>query len=388
MPATKKIKGYTMNISPSNSGCVIMASGLGRRFGGNKLMADFGGKPMIQWIIDATKNLFKELVVVTRNEEVRKLCENQNIPVIFHNLPHRSDTIKLGLSYFSNSIDGVMFCPSDQPFLSANTIKLILGNSSPDSIVRPVYKGTVGTPVWFSKSLFSELTKLPEGKGGNVVIKNYLDMVKDVEIQDFLEGFDIDNKTAWKALQNLTNNRGNIYDIKSIWSQYLESGKKHIVITGKIGIGKTTLYNELYSDIPGITTWAIRGESVRLKKNGTEENITIGVFDPTKVDTDQKMNPVMDGFEDATDIIRELCSSDDIWVGIDEIGYLDTMCPIYLFAINELLEKKNVIAVVRKQSLPVLRTQLNLDDAFVVNVEEIRKEDIQNQTCLILSQNY
>ena len=29
-------------------GCVIMATGLGKRFGSNKLMADFCGKPMIQ----------------------------------------------------------------------------------------------------------------------------------------------------------------------------------------------------------------------------------------------------------------------------------------------------------------------------------------------------
>ena len=29
-------------------GCVIMASGLGKRFGGNKLMADFQGKPLLQ----------------------------------------------------------------------------------------------------------------------------------------------------------------------------------------------------------------------------------------------------------------------------------------------------------------------------------------------------
>ena len=32
---------------PKSLGCVIMASGLGKRFGGNKLMADFHGQPMI-----------------------------------------------------------------------------------------------------------------------------------------------------------------------------------------------------------------------------------------------------------------------------------------------------------------------------------------------------
>ena len=39
-------------------GCVIMASGLGKRFGGNKLMADFHGKPMIQRSLNATEGLF------------------------------------------------------------------------------------------------------------------------------------------------------------------------------------------------------------------------------------------------------------------------------------------------------------------------------------------
>lgn len=28
-------------------GCVIMASGLARRFGSNKLLADFGGRPLL-----------------------------------------------------------------------------------------------------------------------------------------------------------------------------------------------------------------------------------------------------------------------------------------------------------------------------------------------------
>ena len=38
-----------MQITPTTPhlGCVIMASGLGTRFGGNKLMADFDGQPLI-----------------------------------------------------------------------------------------------------------------------------------------------------------------------------------------------------------------------------------------------------------------------------------------------------------------------------------------------------
>ena len=78
-------------------GCVIMASGLGKRFGGNKLMADFNGKPMIQRALDLTEGLFCRRVVVTRHERIAGLCREQNVDVVLHDLPHRSDTVRLGL---------------------------------------------------------------------------------------------------------------------------------------------------------------------------------------------------------------------------------------------------------------------------------------------------
>ena len=66
------------------TGCVIMASGLGKRFGGNKLMADFHGKPMIQRALDATTGLFTRRVVVTRHESVAELCRQQRVEVVLH----------------------------------------------------------------------------------------------------------------------------------------------------------------------------------------------------------------------------------------------------------------------------------------------------------------
>ena len=82
-------------------GCVIMASGLGKRFGGNKLMAEFEGAPLIQRTLDATEGIFARRVVVTRHREVEELCRRQGVPVVFHALPHRSDTVRLGLEALS-----------------------------------------------------------------------------------------------------------------------------------------------------------------------------------------------------------------------------------------------------------------------------------------------
>ena len=80
------------------TGLVIMASGLGKRFGGNKLMEILDDKPLIKWIIDTTSDLFDKRVVVTRNKEVKALCDEINLECILHELPNRNDTVRLGLS--------------------------------------------------------------------------------------------------------------------------------------------------------------------------------------------------------------------------------------------------------------------------------------------------
>ena len=63
-------------------GCVIMASGLGRRFGGGKLLAKLEGKPLIEWTLDATEGIFRQRIVVTRHREVETLCREREAPAL------------------------------------------------------------------------------------------------------------------------------------------------------------------------------------------------------------------------------------------------------------------------------------------------------------------
>ena len=186
------------------TGCVIMASGLGKRFGGNKLMADFFGKPMIQRALDATEGLFDKRVVVTRHESVAALCREQNVEVILHDLPHRSDTVRLGLEALGE-LDCCMFLPGDQPLLRRETVAMLLERRKdhPDSIIRPVYEDREGSPVLFPAWAFPELKTLPEGKGGGVVIKNHPQTVFRVSIADPLELTDADTPDTLEMLKGL-----------------------------------------------------------------------------------------------------------------------------------------------------------------------------------------
>lgn len=175
------------------SGCVIMASGLGKRFGGNKLMADFHGAPLICRALDATESIFARRVVVTRHDDVAALCRDRGIEVIRHNLPYRSDTVRLGLSAMPE-VDRCMFLPGDQPLLRRETVAALVFAAvhTPDTIWRTACDGVPGSPVVFPAWTYPELLDLPEGKGGGVVAKRHPQQVRLLPVSDPLELADTD----------------------------------------------------------------------------------------------------------------------------------------------------------------------------------------------------
>ena len=184
-------------------GCVIMASGLGKRFGGDKLMAEFCGKPLIAWILNASEGLFGRRIVVTRSEAVAQFCREHGAHVLQHDLPHRSDTVRLGLAAVGASAAGCLFCPADQPLITRESLKALLraSESNPGAILRLSAGGLAGAPVFFPAWCFPELLELPEGRGGGVLLERYPESVHCIEAQSPLELTDIDTPQALAELE-------------------------------------------------------------------------------------------------------------------------------------------------------------------------------------------
>lgn len=182
-------------------GCVIMASGLGKRFGSNKLMADFHAQPMITRILDATEGIFTQRIVVTRHAEIAQLCRSRSIDVILHDLPFRNDTVRLGLDAL-HSADRCMFCPADQPLLRRDTIAALAlaSANAPCEIWRTACNGLPGSPVVFPAWAFDGLRSLPQGKGGGVIIKKTPERLRLVNVRDAYELKDVDSPEDLSAL--------------------------------------------------------------------------------------------------------------------------------------------------------------------------------------------
>ena len=158
-------------------GCVVMAAGNARRFGENKLAAQWNGETLICRALRAVPSeLFSSVVVVTQYPEVMRLAKEFSFAAI-HN-PHPdwgiSHTIQLGLTELQDC-DAVLFQVSDQPLLRRETVKTLVNFylAHPDKIAALGHGGVRGNPCIFPARFFPELLELKEDHGGNTVIRRH-----------------------------------------------------------------------------------------------------------------------------------------------------------------------------------------------------------------------
>lgn len=175
-------------------GCILMASGLGKRFGSNKLLAKFREKTMMETALDITDgDIFARRIVVTRSREVEDICKKFNVDVIFHQLPGRNDAVALGIKEMAD-MDACLFCPCDQPFLRresiGNLMRIFSGGGT--GICRLSYGKEAGAPILFAKRYFSQLADLPPKTGGSYLVEKYKNDVSLVKVKDKIELYDID----------------------------------------------------------------------------------------------------------------------------------------------------------------------------------------------------
>lgn len=215
----------------SSISCIIMASGMSKRFGTNKLLASFNNNTLFENAINISRFAdFYETLAVTRHDELVQICEQKHIHCIKHSMPYRNDMVRLGVSHIlneaccqkNNCTQGILFLPSDQPLITKTSLQLlcllfIYYNSSyfacnstdkssnannnyfnnnninnNNKICRLAFNENAGAPVIFPECYYNELLTLPQGKGGGFIAKKHPAQVVLVPAQDEYELYDID----------------------------------------------------------------------------------------------------------------------------------------------------------------------------------------------------
>lgn len=188
---------------------IVMASGYSKRMGQDKLLIDFGGKKVIERVLDALKNSkINHVIVVAREKSILEVARNYGFEVI-ENLNANegiSASIRLGIEK-ADEVDGYMFVAADQPFLSSDLLDMLIEHfeQCPKCIVIPSFKGRRGNPVIFPSDLRDEFLALKGDTGGKAIISTNIARLESVEIKDESWLEDIDTKEALKRLKKVKN---------------------------------------------------------------------------------------------------------------------------------------------------------------------------------------
>lgn len=160
---------------------ILLAAGLSRRFGGNKLLSDYYGKPLYRYGLDALRSLCQmrsdcSLVTVTRYEEIAQNCAELSVPVCINERSEDgiASSLHLGLE-FAPDADYYLCSVADQPELTAELLDRFLTDflRSGKGLGCVSYKGQSGNPVIFSCRYRSELMALTGDRGGKVILQRH-----------------------------------------------------------------------------------------------------------------------------------------------------------------------------------------------------------------------
>lgn len=186
---------------------IILASGLSKRMGQNKLLLPLGNTTLLEVFLEKFPfALFNEVLLIVSNSAVAQVASKYPLTICWNSHPEygKSWAINLGVKQ-SSATDGLLFCVADQPLLKQETVNLLLKTftATPNLIIIPRAEGLPRNPVIFPAKFKRELEKLKGDDGGKSVREKHPELQSFVEFENVLQFYDIDTPENYKKLLNL-----------------------------------------------------------------------------------------------------------------------------------------------------------------------------------------
>lgn len=166
---------------------IYMASGFGRRFGENKLLIDFYGKPLflygLESLIKARKRLQDgygdevELLVVSQYDEILQQANVFELKAVKNEQSMEGITasLRLGTKCASDNTMLYLYFVADQPYMDAHTIERFIRQfiKSKKGIGVVSCDGKRGNPAVFLRKYKQQLLELSGDRGGSQIMRQH-----------------------------------------------------------------------------------------------------------------------------------------------------------------------------------------------------------------------
>jgi len=151
---------------------LVLAAGLGTRFGGTKVLASLHGTALVRHVVDRLLLAGLSPVVVVGGEAwaaIAAACEGTGAQVVENPDPEAglSGSLRLAVTHVPASCDAFVVALGDQPFIEPEVVRRLVGvwESSNAAAVVPEYRDGRGNPVLFDSTMRRHLVTLTGDRG-------------------------------------------------------------------------------------------------------------------------------------------------------------------------------------------------------------------------------
>jgi molybdenum cofactor cytidylyltransferase len=147
---------------------IVLAAGLSKRMGKPKMLLPWGGKRVIEQVVDTLSHSGISEIIVVAGEflmEMENLLANRNAKVVknpYYSNGEMTASLQAGLSVLSGETTEVMVVLGDQPFLEETIVSNLMKTSqaTTQSIVMPSVNHKRGHPWIIKKVLLQEIMEI------------------------------------------------------------------------------------------------------------------------------------------------------------------------------------------------------------------------------------
>ena len=188
----------------SGVAAVVLAAGLSRRMGGNKLLAEIEGVPLVARCVRAVlASRARPVVVVTghESERVRAALAGDGLRFAQNPEPEAglSASLRVGLAALGPGVAGAVVCLADMPWVTSAHVDALLAAFEADArhpICVPTWQGRRGNPVLWPARHFAEIAALSGDRGARALLAAHAAEVCYVPVGDAGVTRDVDTPDA------------------------------------------------------------------------------------------------------------------------------------------------------------------------------------------------
>jgi len=170
---------------------IVLAAGLSRRMGVQKVLLPFGGKTVIAHIVDQLLgSRIDKVYVVTGHQAERISGELSGLRVSIVNNPDYESgmlsSVRCGLRALPEQCKGVLVALGDQPSITSQLVNLMLQSfdTTEKRIIVPFYKGRRGHPILFSEAYRREILTHYDDVGLRGLLHAHSDEVLELSVSN------------------------------------------------------------------------------------------------------------------------------------------------------------------------------------------------------------